>query len=450
MGCLSYSQWSITVDRSMGQQTLAQESPPFRWSSTTVAQRRTVIAAGLGWMLDAFDVMLYSIVLATLMREFGMSKLTAGLLNSLTLVASAIGSFIFGVLADRTGRRRMLSFSILTYSLFTFACGFSTSITTLAVFRFLLGLGMGGEWNAGATLVAETWPSYWRGRAMAIVQSSWAIGYALAAVTAGVILSYANWRWVFFVGVLPALVTFWIQRRVPEPEIWRRHQAETERSRVDLKPLWAAILPKLAALLAMNTFGMFAWWGLFTWIPAYLALPLERGGRGFNSLDFTTFLTLLNLCGMFPGYLLFGVMADRFGRKRTVISYLLLAAISVPAFAVATRPALILVTASITAFFGTGFFVGSGLLGSELFPTAIRATALGVSYNVARGLSALAPLGIGAIGEHYGLGWGFAACGIAFACAAGCAFWIPGTQGTDLDSPSSEAPIPSLQYTDGL
>lgn len=391
-------------------------------------------------MLDAFDVLLYSIVLATLMREFGMSKLTAGLLNSLTLVASAVGSFMFGILADRTGRRRMLSLSILTYSLFTFACGFSTSVTSLAVFRFLLGLGMGGEWNAGATLVAETWPHYWRGRAMALVQSSWAIGYALAAVTAGIILHYATWRWVFFVGVLPALVTFWIQRKVPEPEIWERHHAEVGSGRSNTKPMWTAVLPRLLGLLAMNTFGMFAWWGLFTWIPAYLALPFERGGRGFNSLDFTTFLTLLNLCGMFPGYLLFGVLADRFGRKRTLVGYLVLAALSVPAFATATRPAFILITASITAFFGTGFFVGSGLLGSELFPTAIRATALGLSYNAARGISALAPLAIGVVGERYGLAWGFAACGIAFAAAAICALSIPETQGTELDGTNLAVP----------
>src|SRR3954452_24947288 len=408
------------------------QAQPLRWRNTTGLQRRTLVAAALGWMLDAFDVMLYSIVLATLLRELGMSKATAGFLNTLTLIASAVGSFLFGVCADRFGRRRMLSASILTYSIFTFACGFSTSVTMLAALRFLLGLGMGGEWNAGATLVAETWPSAWRGRALGVVQSSWAIGYALAAVVAQVVLSRASWRWVFFAGVLPALVTLWIQSGVPEPELWRRAR-EAPPSVEQKRALWVAALPRLFILLAMNTFGMFAWWGLFTWIPAYLALPLERGGRGFNSLDFTTFLTLLNLCGMFPGYLLFGVLADRFGRKRTVISYLVLAALSVPAFAMATRPAIILLTASITAFFGTGFFVGSGLLGSELFPTAIRATALGVSYNVARGLSALAPLGIGAIGEHYGLGWGFAACGIAFACAAGCAFWIPETQGTELD-----------------
>jgi MFS family permease len=366
------------------------------------------------------------------MREFGMSKSTAGLLNSLTLVASALGSFLFGLLADRAGRRRTLSFSILTYSFFTFACGFANSVFILAVFRFFLGLGMGGEWNSGATLVAETWPGYWRGRALAFVQSSWALGYALAAAVAGIVLPRASWRIVFFVGVLPALLTFWIQRDVPEPELWKRHVAEKPISPLERQQLWRKILPRLSALLAANTFGMFAWWGLFTWIPAYLALPVERGGRGFNQVDFTTFLVLLNLCGMFPGYLLFGVLADRLGRKRTLIGYLLLAALSVPGFALARQPGFILLAASISAFFGTGFFVGSSVLGSELFPTAIRATALGVSYNVARGLSAFAPLIVGAIGERHGLNWGFAACAVAFACAAGSALFIPETYGTEL------------------
>src|SRR4051795_3820263 len=154
----------------------ASSFPTFRWGTATPAQRRVVIAASLGWMLDAFDVMLYSIVLATLMRVFGMSRTTAGLLNALTLAASAMGGLLFGVLADRFGRRRMLSASILVYSVFTFACGLSTSILALAVFRFLLGLGMGGEWNTGATLVAETWPPEWRGGGPGGVHTRWGGG----------------------------------------------------------------------------------------------------------------------------------------------------------------------------------------------------------------------------------------------------------------------------------
>ncbi|MBV8897890.1 MAG: MFS transporter [Acidobacteriaceae bacterium] len=412
-----------------GSSLLESSAVPFRWRNTTAAQRRTVLAAGLGWMLDAFDVMLYSIVLTTLMRTFGMTKSTAGLLNTLTLIASAIGSVLFGLAADRVGRRRMLSLSILTYSLFTFACGFSTSVAMLAAFRFLLGLGMGGEWNSGATLVAETWPTAWRGRALGIVQSSWAIGYALAAVVASLVLAHASWRWVFFVGVLPALVVFWIQHDVPEPEIWTRAGTATATSS---NALWRSTAPRLLLLLVMNTFGMFAWWGLFTWIPAYLALPASKGGRDFSELGFTAFLTVLNLCGMLPGYLLFGVLADKFGRKRTLVLYLFLAALSVPAFAVAREPALILLTASIAAFFGTGFFTGSGIIGSELFPTSIRATALGISYNAARGLSAFAPFLIGFLGEAHGLSSAFTLCAVAFAAAAVTALWLPETKGREL------------------
>ncbi len=182
----------------------------------------------------------------------------------------------------------------------------------------------------------------------------------------------------------------------------------------------------------MNTFGMFAWWGLFTWIPAYLALPASRGGREFSTLGFTAFLVILNLCGMLPGYLCFGVLADKFGRKRTLVAYLALAALCVPLFAAARQPAVILLTASVSAFFGTGFFTGSGILGSELFPTAIRATALGISYNAARGLSAFAPFIIGAVGEARGLSWAFTLCAVAFACAALTALWIPETHGMEL------------------
>ncbi|HWG37676.1 MAG TPA: MFS transporter [Terriglobales bacterium] len=408
-------------------------SAQFRWSATSPAQRRTLVAAGLGWMLDAFDVMLYSLVLTHLIRDFGMSKGTAGLLNTLTLIASAIGSLIFGLLADRFGRRRMLSLSILTYSLFTFACGFSTSITMLATLRFLLGLGMGGEWNAGATLVAETWPSAWRGRALGIVQSSWAVGYALAALVAGLVLAHASWRWVFFVGVLPALATLWIQHDVPEPELWQRQQAAALKAAPDKAALWRASTGRLVALLAMNTFGMFAWWGLFTWLPAYLVLPLAQGGRGFALMGSTQFLIILNLGGMLPGYLLFGVLADALGRKRTIVAYLAIAAALVPWFASARAPGMILLAASLVAFFGTGFFTGSSIMGSELFPTPIRATALGVSYNVARGLSAFAPLLIGSIGESKGLAWAFGLCGIAFALAAASALFVPETRGMELE-----------------
>lgn len=406
------------------------ESAPFRWRDTTAAQRRVLLAASLGWMLDAFDVLLYSIVLATLMRQLGMSKASAGLLNAVTLVASAIGGLLFGVLADRFGRRRMLAASVLTYSVFTFACGLSTTILMLAVFRFLLGLGMGGEWNTGSALVGESWPEAWRGRAFGIVQSSWAVGYALSAVAAGIVLAHASWRWVFFLGILPALAVFWIRRSVPESEAWQREQQV--RTAETVRAAWKQTRRPLAVLLAMNVFGMFGWWGLFTWIPAYLSLPVAEGGRGFGLLNLTWFLVVLNLCGMLPGYQLFGVFADRFGRKKTLALYLLAAALSVPVFAAARQPAAILAAACVSAFFGTGFFTGSGVLGSELFPTAIRSTALAVSYSVARGVSASAPWVIGVLGQKHGLSWAFGASAAAFAVAFLCSLLLPETRSLQL------------------
>src|SRR5271157_1966355 len=202
----------------------------------TSGQRRTLLAAALGWMLDSFDAMLYALVLAHVMRDLGMTKGTSGFLYTLTLLASGIGGVLFGFLADRIGRKRALMLSILTYSICSFASGLSTTVLMLAVFRFILGLGMGGEWNTGATLVAETWPDELRAKAISMVQSSWAIGYALAALVAGVVLRFSNWRMVFFVGVLPAIVTLWIQNRVSESQMWLDRHTAMNRDVSGLEP----------------------------------------------------------------------------------------------------------------------------------------------------------------------------------------------------------------------
>jgi MFS family permease len=399
---------------------------PATFSTTTVDQRRTLLAASLGWMLDAFDAMLYALVLTHIMRDLSMSKATSGFLATLTLLASGIGGILFGFIADRIGRKRALMLSILTYSVCSFASGLATSILILAIFRFVLGLGMGGEWNTGATLVAETWPTELRAKALSIVQSSWAIGYALAALVAGIVLHYATWRLVFFVGVLPALVTLWIQGRVPESEMWKEHhrlaqdspRVEQARQKYAHDSFARIFQPPYVratfALLLANFFGMFAWWGLFTWLPPYLSLPLEQGGRGFGVMGTTTLLVALNLFGMFPGYATFGWVADRLGRRRSYILYTLMAAILVPLYATARQPWLILVLGIVTAFFGTGFFSGSGIIGSEIFPTRVRARALGFTYNGARTMSSIAPYMIGRVGQARGLSWAFFLCAASF------------------------------------
>ena len=400
----------------------------------TYAERSALTAGSLGWMLDAFDVMLYSMVLAYLMKDLGMGKGTAGLLGSLTLIASAFGGVLFGFVADRLGRARSLSTSILIYSVATAACGFSHTVVELAIFRIILGLGMGGEWTAGAALIAETWPAEHRGKALGLMQSTWAIGEMLAAGAAGAILPRYGWRGVFFVGVLPALFIFWIQRRVPEPEIWRSREKVAGRApSVPLRTLWRKDLRWNGFIAtAMNTFGMFGYWGLFFWIPAYLSLPISQGGRGLDIAKTTAWLLVMG-AGKWLGYVLFGFAADGFGRRRTYFTYLFVAAILAPLYGFVRSPLWLLALGPLVAFFGTGFFSGFSAITAELFPTEIRATAMGLTYNIGRGISAVAPFAVGALAVHFGLGHSFLILGVAFFIAALLTLALPETRGKQLD-----------------
>lgn len=381
-------------------------------------------------MLDAMDVMLYSLVLAYLVREFAMDTATAGFLNSLTLIASAIGGFSFGVVADRIGRTRALMASILVYSVASAACGLSHSVPQLAVFRFLLGLGMGGEWTAGAALVAETWRPEHRGKALALMQSMYAIGEAMAALVVWAVLPRFGWRAVFFAGVLPALLVLWIRARVPEPGLWKVQA--TGGQRVPLGQLLSKKLLRTGLLAtAMNACGMFGYWGLFTWIPAYLSLPASAGGRGLGLVKTTSFFLVL-CAGKWLGYAMFGFFADAFGRRKPYFTYLLAAAALVPLYGMAHSQWWLLLLGPFVAFFGTGFFSGYGAVTSEIFPSRIRAAAMGLSYNVGRLVGALAPFAVGALAIHYGIGPAFLLQASAFFVAAMLSLTLPETRGRQL------------------
>jgi MFS family permease len=410
---------------------LERQPSPFEWPrDVSPAERKTLIAGGLGWMLDAMDVMLFILVVSKLMIAFGMSTQTAGLLGSLTLVASAIGGFFFGVLADRIGRTRALMASILVYSISSAACGFSHSIPQLAIFRFLLGLGMGGEWSTGAALIAETWRAEHRGRALGLMQSAYAIGEAIAAIVVLSVLPHFGWRAVFFVGVLPALLVFWIYRGVPEPELWKQRVKE-KKPNILQKLLQKDVLRNGILATAMNACGMFGYWGLFTWIPGYLSLPVSKGGRGLSIAIGTTFYLVLSP-GKWLGYASFGFFADAFGRRKPYFIYLVVAAILVPLYGIVRNPVLLLLLGPFLAFFGTGFFSGYAAIASEIFPGEIRAAAMGLSYNLGRGLSAVAPFAVGAIASRFGFLPGFFLLAAAFLAAALLALLLPETRGRQL------------------
>src|SRR5246127_771220 len=409
----------------------SRSAPLFVWPrQVTAAERRSLIAGSFGWMLDAMDVMLYSLVLTYLIREFSMDTRTAGFLNSLTLVASAIGGLLFGIVADRIGRTRSLMISILVYSLASAACAFSHSVAQLAAFRFVLGLGMGGEWTAAAALIAETWRPEHRGRALGLMQSTYAIGEALAAVIVLIVFPRFGWRAVFFAGVLPALLVLWIYRGVPEPELWKNRTKE-KKSAVLRQLLKRDVLRNGLLATTMNAFSMFGYWGLFTWIPSFLSLPVSKGGRGMSLVVGTTFYLALSP-GKCLGYASFGFFADAFGRRKPYFTYLLVAAILVPLYAVIRSPILLLLLGPFVAFFGTGFFSGYAAIASELFPGEIRAAAMGLSYNLGRGLSAAAPFAVGAMASQFGFLPAFFLLAGAFLAAALLALLLPETRGREL------------------
>ncbi|MDE3154763.1 MAG: MFS transporter [Acidobacteriota bacterium] len=404
------------------------------WRVASVEGKRALIGASMGWLLDSFDVMLYALVLAALMDDLGMTKATAGLLGSLTLISSAIGGVLFGFIADRFGRTRALMGSILIYSIFTGACGLSQTIAELAVFRVLLGIGMGGEWASGAALVSETWPTAHRGKALGMMQSAWAIGYAAAAIVTAIVLPRFGWRAVFFVGVLPALATLWVQRKIKEPEIWRQSRA-AKKSGAKGEGVGAifrgGLLPLTVAITLMNGCTMFAWWGFNLWIPAYLSLPASQGGVGLSAYAMSGLVVAMQV-GMWFGYVTYGFVSDRIGRKPTYVVYLLAAAVLIVFYATTRHPLTLLFLGPFVAFFGTGYFSGFGSVTAEIYPTHIRATAQGLTYNIGRVASAVAPFIVGSLAETRGFGVALSTTAVAFVLAAVMWIWIPETKGREL------------------
>jgi MFS family permease len=403
------------------------------WRTATPEARRALIAAGAGWMLDSFDVMLYALVLASMMADLGLTKTTAGWLGSIALLSAAFGGIAFGVIADRFGRTRALMASVLIYSLATAACGLANSITQLAICRVVLGIGMGGEWASGAALVSETWASEHRGKALGLMQSAWAIGYAAAAIVTWIVLPIGGWRAVFFVGVLPALLTLWVRRRVEEPAIWREQQQRTDAAaRGRMRDVFAGGRSTVTiALMLMNACCLFAWWGFNLWIPAYLSLPTADGGVGLTTAAMSGLVVAMQV-GMWFGYVTFGFVSDAVGRRRTYVTYLVVAAALMLVYSSTRNPMVLLLLGPFVAFFGTGYYSGLGAVTAEIYPTDIRATAQGLTYNVGRIASAAAPFAVGSLAQSHSFGLALSIASVAFVLAAVCWIWIPETRGREL------------------
>lgn len=409
------------------------------YKEITTMQWKNLFASWLGWVLDAMDMMLYACVLVPIMNEWGLTMGNMGLVGTISLVGSAFGGIIFGLFSDYRGRTKALMLTILVYSLFSGLSGLSQTLLQLIICRFCLGLGMGGEWGAGAALVAETWPAKHRGKAIGIMHTGWAVGYILAALLAGYLTPVWGWRGVFFVGVIPGLFVFWILSSIKEPEIWKKMDEQKTKAvggKSTFK-LWQIferdLLPKTLLATILSCVVMFAYWGLFTWLPGYLALPVTKGGAGLSITRSTLWLVVIQI-GALAGSFCFGFISDRVGRRKTFFLYLAVAAAMVPLYGLYARTTILLISLGFAVgFFGWGFFGGFGALLSELFPTRVRGTASGFSFNVGRGVGAIAPFTIGVLAQTHGIGLSLTLTAVFYLASAFVVLLMPETVGKELD-----------------
>jgi MFS family permease len=298
----------------------------------------------------------------------------------------------------------MLAYTIWLYSLASAGAATSQSFGALLFWRAMVGMGLGGEWSAGAVLVAETWPAEWRVRATAFMQSGWALGYMLAAGVTAVVLPRFGWRALFLTGLAPALLAFSIRRTIREPALWKPTSSAGSFWRIFRPPL--ARKTWLASALSASV--LFAYWGLFTWIPGFLSTPVSEGGAGLSLIGTSASVIPMQF-GAFLGYLTFGFMADRLGRRPAFLLYVLASAALVPIYGWAPRlpgfrPEWLLALGPLVGFFGTGYFGLFGAMLAELYPSHVRGSGQGFTYNFGRALSAAAPFAIGAIADRKGLG----------------------------------------------
>jgi MFS family permease len=412
------------------------------WYRTVTRQQWTVLlAAKLGWMLDAMDFMLYTMAVGQLRTYFQFGDDVAGMLGTATLIMSGVGGAIFGYVADRFGRTRALMATILIFSVSSLGAATSQSVLQLLFWRAVLGIGMGGEWASGAVLVSETWPAHLRNKAISIMQSGWALGYMLASISAAIILGSPSlgadaWRWLFVLGVAPAFLTLWIRRHVREPETWTRKPSTASGRNPYAVIFGRGLLGRSLLIIALGSAVQFANWGLFFWLPTFLARPIEQGGAGMGIVGSLPWIIPVQL-GAYFGYLTFGFIADRIGRRQAFVAYTVAAAVLVPIYGqMARSPLVLLLLGPAIGYFGYGYFSMFGGFVAELFPAAVRATGQGTTYNIGRMAGAIAPYTIGVIATQPGIGIGLALSitSAFFLLSAALVFTLPDRSGQALEA----------------
>jgi len=405
---------------------------PFAWYRTMPQQgRRAFKGAFGGYALDSYDFLVLPMGMVAIAAYFGLTTAQTGLLTTVTLLASALGGVLAGLLIDRVGRVKTLMITVATFAVFTVACGFSVNYPMLLTLRTLQGIGFGGEWAAGAILVAEYAAPRYRGRVLAWVQSAWAAGWALAVIAGTTVMDNVDpdlaWRILFWTGALPALLLIYVRRNVADaPEVAQR--LATKEDRVPLSTVFTGGLARktlFATLLSTGVMG--GYYTFATWLPAYL-----KTSRGLSVVGTSGYLSVL-ITGAFCGYITGGHVVDRIGRKKAFALFaflsagLLMAYVNIPE----GSNSLLLILGFPLGFSASAIFSGFGSYLAELYPHTVRGTGQSFTYNVGRALGSIFPTAVGFSSAGVGGALVYGAVGYALALLA--LLGLPETKGTDLD-----------------
>ncbi|MFH0812198.1 MAG: MFS transporter [Candidatus Zixiibacteriota bacterium] len=412
------------------------------YEQPTKQHYQILLMSWAGWVFDFYDLVLYTFLLIPIGKELHFSKVMLSYVLGASLAATAIGGVLFGNLSDRYGRKSVLQWTILTYSLGTFLSGLASNLPLLIVFRIITGLGVGGEWATGQTYVGETFPAKVRGRYGAFMQTGAPIGVALAAIVGGFVAPAIGWRACFFISVLPALLVVFIRKRLPESDMWLERKRRIAEGALSLEFLqdekankflmmFSRTYRKLfAQCLVLAILDMSAYWFTYSWLPGYLHEQREF------SMAKSALWMLVTQTGGFLGYSTFGFVADKLGRRPAYSIYCVVMALGLVMITllwdtIAVYPPLILGFMFMVGL-GTGMFGGYGPLFSELFPTSVRNTAMGSAFNLARGVQFFTPVIIALIARTYGLAGGISLAAL-FALLTGAWIWtFPETKGKKL------------------
>ncbi|HEY9290624.1 MAG TPA: MFS transporter [Microlunatus sp.] len=392
--------------------------------------RKAVIASAVGYGLDGFDLLILSFALSGIIAAFGLTNAQAGSLTTFTLLGAVLGGIVFGILSDRYGRVRMLTYSVIFFAVFTGLSALAQGYYDLAAYRFVAGIGIGGEFGIGMTLAAEATPARLRARATSWVGIGFQCGVLAAALVSAPVISVFGWRGLFVVGAVPAVVAIIIRKRLPEsPKFLQRNTETAERGpRLRLRYLIAdkATVGYSLAMIILTAVQNFGYFGIISWLPTYLAKSVGL------DLKASAAWTAVTVIGMMTGIITFGQLADRVGRRPAFRIFQIGAAASVLVYSQLHDPTAILIGGFVMGLFANGMLGGYGALMAELYPTEARATAQNVLFNIGRGIGGFAPFLIALVATANGFGYALALLSSIYLLAFLAMFLIPERKGVEL------------------